>query len=469
MRKIRRAINQKLQEIFNSQFPEQRFDRRKCTVENWPTDVDWFNGLCWSETDLIKINEGIPFYRFIKQHRSSLERQNISSEVMDCLKNAVLNEVMTRRSTRRILFDRFKLETGINDAQFIDWKLVDQRKIPKKYAKVLINSDTLGSKFIFQNPEIVNNIHFYKNFRSKIEPEYIHDNCPPEELDIFQRDMEISENIQDICDLSNQHMAINANLYQPLNANEYKNLHDFKRKLMVKLKEIFKHQHPNRKFNLRVFKIENWPPGVNQNFAYKWKKDDLNRINESIPLFYFIPRETVESVYQIIGLDKMDCLTTAVVDANLSYRSVYKSILERFKAETGRFNVKRVNWKYLDRSRIPEKYDQVPMNSKTIASQLVFKNPEIVNNIHFFRESAFEENNFEIDYRELQKLLQNDSESNTEIREGCFDQIILDNFDDHQVWYDIENEGRNSGVLNKRLAEDDYDVNNDLKKLKTSK
>ena len=40
--------------------------------------------------------------------------------------------------------------------------------------------------------------------------------------------------------------------------------------------------------------------------------------------------------------------------------------------------------------RIP-KYDQVPMNSKTIASQLVFKNPEIIDNIHFFRPSLFGE------------------------------------------------------------------------------
>ena len=221
VRNLRGAINQKLQEIFNSQFPGQRFDRRQYTVENWPTEIDWFNGTCWSEADLIKINEGIPFYRFIKQQRSSLERQNISSEVMECLKNAVLNEEMTKRSTRRILFERFKLETGFDDVQFIDWKLVDQRKIPKKYDKVLINSDTLSSKFIFQNPEIINNIHFHKNFRSERKTEYVHDNCPAEELDIFQRDMDISENIQNICDLSYQHMALNSNLQRAFSKNDY--------------------------------------------------------------------------------------------------------------------------------------------------------------------------------------------------------------------------------------------------------
>ena len=62
---------------------------------------------------------------------------------------------------------------------------------------------------------------------------------------------------------------------------------------------------------------------------------------------------------------------------------------------------------------------------------------------------AFEENNFEIDYRELQELIQNDSELNNEISEVYFDQMersILDNFDDHQVRDYIENEKRNYGV-----------------------
>ena len=48
---------------------------------------------------------------------------------------------------------------------------------------------------------------------------------------------------------------------------------------------------------------------------------------------------------------------------------------------------------------------------------------------------------------------------------------IMDNFDDHHVQYYIENEKRNSGAVNKhkRLAEDDYEDDNDLKKLKINK
>ena len=38
-------------------------------------------------------------------------------------------------------FERFKLETGFDDVQFIDWKLVDQKKKFQKYDKALINSD----------------------------------------------------------------------------------------------------------------------------------------------------------------------------------------------------------------------------------------------------------------------------------------------------------------------------------------
>ena len=63
-----------------------------------------------------------------------------------------------------------------------------------------------------------------------------------------------------------------------------------------KLREIFAIQFPNGKYSTRNYDIENWPEGIESRGSVNWRKDELIRINERIPILKFIPRETAAKV-----------------------------------------------------------------------------------------------------------------------------------------------------------------------------
>ena len=50
----------------------------------------------------------------------------------------------------------------------------------------------------------------------------------------------------------------------------------------------------------------------------------------------------------------------------------------------GESNVLKINWNRLDRRDVPDKYKDIQINSKTMNLVAVYKNLEIVNNVHFF-------------------------------------------------------------------------------------
>ena len=79
----------------------------------------------------------------------------------------------------------------------------------------------------------------------------------------------------------------------------------------------------------------------------------------------------------------MKCLTEAKLDKSLRYDAVMKMVHKRFRIESGHPEASRADWRLLDKSRLPEKYRQVPLNSHSIKSSLILFNREIIDNIHF--------------------------------------------------------------------------------------
>ena len=184
-----------------------------------------------------------------------------------------------------------------------------------------------------------------------------------------------------------------------------------KRIVTIKLKEAFKAQYPTRKFSLRMYKADNWPPGVDTSLGHRWSKPDLIEIYKNIHLFRFAPKELIESTDKLIGLEQMECLNGAVLNDKLTFKKVYKSIFSRFQIESGLTNTKGIRWKYLDKSKMPEKYNRVPLNAQTIVSKYIYQNPELVNNIHFFADSvAKDELPKNVEYQDLVDLLQSTDE-----------------------------------------------------------
>ena len=184
-----------------------------------------------------------------------------------------------------------------------------------------------------------------------------------------------------------------------------------------KLREIFKTQFPTERYSLRTFYIENLPEGTDL-LRKRWSKSDMETINANLPLLKFRKRSQHLTWNQEFGLDQMKCLTEAELDMNLTFENGVKPfIMERFKAESGLIDSDWVDWRLLDRSAIPEKYNEVPLNSGTFKCSLVFHNREIIENIHFHlfteldnvkkRDSQTRRNTIDVPIQKDQVILKN--------------------------------------------------------------
>lgn len=71
------------------------------------------------------------------------------------------------------------------------------------------------------------------------------------------------------------------------------------------------------------------------------------------------------------------------LNLNVKREDVFGDLLKRFRKESGRKTAICIDWKQLDRTEIPEKYKDITINSGTLLISRIFRNPEIVENIHF--------------------------------------------------------------------------------------
>ena len=100
----------------------------------------------------------------------------------------ILENSWTLNMIKELLLQRFRCETGDNNAESVQWDLLDTSMIPLKYSNIIINESTISEPRFFRNPEIVNNIHF------------IHPMIKKRKLDtVNERDF---EDVRDIDDLS---------------------------------------------------------------------------------------------------------------------------------------------------------------------------------------------------------------------------------------------------------------------------
>ena len=79
----------------------------------------------------------------------------------------------------------------------------------------------------------------------------------------------------------------------------------------------------------------------------------------------------------------MECLTSATLKKDYNKAAMMAMLFERFKLETGQPSAAKIDWQMLDRRPIPKKYENVRLNSATVSNKLIYKNPEIIDNIHF--------------------------------------------------------------------------------------
>ena len=436
------AIRKKIREAFASQHPNSKFNLRAYDIENWPPSVKAYGSNYWHKSDILLINERIPYLRFVPKEPIFKARNSIS----DTFKKDYHKMV-----TKEKIFERFKLETCQPSAKKIDWRLLDRRQIPKKYEKVKLCSTALKNSLIYKNPEIVDNIHFYPAMNQKdhdhtyLSNEDDTDDSESEEKDnanthdhvfspafkgqdsafpqglqvISREDNSISGtedefDIEGLLDLFDKYqedegqetenhkyittakdaIEIQALKSQP-NCEESINLervHEKRRMLKMDLKKLFRSQNPNERLVYRNYEILNWPEGVG-NIWDCWSKSGIEKIRENMHKYVFKKRPKPFSMTMEFGLEKLGAMDD-ILDESMTYESTVKILLARYREETGESNACRIRWNRVDRRDIPAKYDGIEFNTMAMKLKKFYKNPDIVNNIHFYKP---------IDYVRLQR------------------------------------------------------------------
>lgn len=335
-----RAMHIRLKEIFSAKYPDFKYDIRKFSIKNWPADV-LFRKFHWTKAELEMINERIPILEFVPNDEVISLEESLGLDQFASLTEAEVDRKLTKRNFIKTMKERFEEESGAGpEVQRIAWRLLDRRTIPPKYRDVPINSTTVLSKLIHGNKEIIDNIHF-RRYDEDIVP-----TASTASLDLRHQ--------------SGQRLALKNDL-----------------------KRLLEDQHPGAKFDLRNYDILNWPAEVDP-LGHNYTSRERRLVRERFHELRFIRRESKVTSEQELGLDALGSLA-GILNPDWNKRAVLQRCLEVFREETGEEQARIVQWSLFDRRDIPPRYDGIPINSRTMSLTKFFKNPEIVDNIHFFK------------------------------------------------------------------------------------
>ena len=305
---LRSAVRAKLHEIFESQYPSGKLKLRAYDIENWPSEIDKINPKNWLKADLVRMNERIPFYKFVLREKIP-EAQYSDKELrktlkgMNCLKSATLRDDYNLSTTRSLIFDRFKEESGKVDAKKIDWRYLDRRQVPEKYDNVPLNGASTSQMLVYKNPEIIDNIHFYKICSEMLPRNCFIDGsslCDDNSVQYADKhefdELKIDENLLEfdnepeieirsrdsdqLCELANNNdvlleeedclsecsmdsvSILESCLHVKKPAFLMEDICELRRKLKAELNNLFKAQHPDKTLKLRDYEIRDWPEGI---------------------------------------------------------------------------------------------------------------------------------------------------------------------------------------------------------------
>ena len=431
-------VRESLYKLFHTQVSKAVFDLRNFEIEGWPEGVDRIKPR-WNLKEVLRIRQNLRNFKFIQIPRFTTKKQFGADAFdldFDYDPNFKKSEVFEK------LLQKYRTESKNTDAIRIDWKQLDRSQIPPKYDSVPINGRVMTLEKYFRCPEIVDNIHFYplsdlellrkslnrgvkyKKIQVANELELSEDEKPSQ---LIISDEEFEELLAEIM-MSNyessssdtrkrkfeqkeDNEAYTFDIWPTMNTgqdfslmkpseetsstslNDIQSFHsdsapsstgktddenaDFE--IRETLYKVFGTQVPGAKFDLRNYDIEGWPEGINRLKQY-WNSVEVFRIRQNMKYFKFKPISTVTFA---------EALDTDVSDMNFSYDpnlkkvEVFERLRKRYRIESRHNDALYIDWKQLDRSKIPSKYDNVPINGRVMTLEKYFRCPEIVDNIHF--------------------------------------------------------------------------------------
>ena len=417
-----KEILTKLKQVCESQNPQVDFRLNSFNVMNWPKDV-YIHKRYWSKLDSKKIENALHLLKFVPKedgNKLSIEAQSNMAqkpcltraqsdmaqkqcltktqsdlELMPCLIDAVLDETLTLSKAYILLIKQFKGESGIPEALYINWSLLDRSAVPEKYSQVPLNSLTILCPLIHQNREIIENIHFkHSSSLNPLNADVITTkrkrNVPvmnpvsPEISEpapiVPQPDLDslVPSTIDNQPKIdSNKPLMFRNN--RPNISSSSKKIRCAKRNvqtLKYELKILFHSQHSG-KYDLKKYDILNWPRDLDMHAAY-WTKKEVEIIRSNFHKFLFVLRPLEDEGF---GFDTLENIPR--FDWKPQY--VHARILERFRQEAGDSEASYVRWNLLDRSQLPAKYNDIVFCSDTFRRCDIFRNQEIIDNLHFYK------------------------------------------------------------------------------------
>ena len=426
---LRSAIMEKLREAFAGQFPDSRFDLRAYDIENWPSDVDLLGYKDWSRSDITQINERIPIYRFVPRE-TVIEAKALSLDFieLECFVTEILVQKLSEDGIIEQILERFRIESGQTNAAKINWSLLDKERIQiidsihfLKHSSFNESVQGKGANFsgdesfidietgILQS-ESKNAFHdgmmhldnyFITgddlddsfNFRSEIcDSPKIGLGFESENLDLDDFYKSLDDEFQEIINekSSEEYLGgqadsslalVNPDVLQFISAN----------RLYHEIMKIFLSQHPDKEFEsttLKEYDILNWPDGVSK-FPNCWRETEIEKIVKKIHELLFVKRSgklTRPSRSKSDKIDKSDDLNGIILNNSWTKERTFDFLIKRFRKETGYSDATKIDWKLFDRRDIPAKYANYDINGYAMrAFRIFYKNPEIVNNVHFFK------------------------------------------------------------------------------------
>lgn len=158
---------------------------------------------------------------------------------------------------------------------------------------------------------------------------------------------------------------------------------DLTEEVNQKIQEAFNRTYlPYGKFSFLQYDITNWPLNISK-FKSQWSIPECLQIMSVLNDFKFVHRESLLTTEHEIGISNHPEIEYPY-DGSMSKKATNSLLLQRYREETGFDSATSIDWRRLNRIKIPSKYDPIKINSKAMALTKFHKNPEIIDNIHFF-------------------------------------------------------------------------------------
>ena len=126
-------------------------------LKNWPEGVSKLKDR-WDRSSCERIKANMSLLQFIPIN--DIDKRPLSVKILGLIPDITLDPSITKKKAHEILLQKFRTETGRKTARFISWSLLDRSAIPEKYSEIVFDSNAMKFAQIYQNLEIIENIHF---------------------------------------------------------------------------------------------------------------------------------------------------------------------------------------------------------------------------------------------------------------------------------------------------------------------